>query len=389
MLLHKLNEVVGQQSLIAWLSSMLNQDKVPHVLMFVGQPGIGKTSIAKILACEIAYKEKPDKLAEAKEKVIDKNGNTSAVSLYNMSNLKSQDAVLEVRNDLTVGLSSTKRKVVIMDEAHGMSEAAQDSLLVKFEALENNVWVIICSTDITSFREAFVSRCIVRNLQLPSQREVKALLSNEIKTAGLKFSIPLPMAQAFILSNCGYEPRRISNFIAALDSSKPVTKEDLLSFNVAQDEKVYATLIRYLYTQNIVDGLQFITDMPTGFSASAVSMLIELTKVALGSPSYLVSRDTSDYLQNLVASHGKEKLLSFVASIATAKQPSKNYVSGLFIKMCCDLSQPPVVRDKSQVYVDDLKTMTETLQVEEVTSNDLPKAMSLESLMEGADSIEG
>ncbi len=388
MLLHKLDEVVGQQSLIAWLSSMLNQDKVPHVLMLVGQPGIGKTSIAKILACEIAYKDKPEKLKEAKQKVIDKNGNTSAISLYNMSNLKSQDAVLEVRNDLTVGLSSTGRKVVIMDEAHGMSEAAQDSLLVKFEALDTDVWVIICSTDITSFREAFVSRCIVRNLQLPSQREIKSLLNNEIKTAGLKFAIPMNMAQAFILSNCGYEPRRISNFIAALDSSKPVTKDDLLSFNVAQDEKVYATLIRYLYTQNIVDGLQFINDMPTGFSATAVSMLLELTKVALGSPSYLVSRDTADYLQNLVGNYGKEKLLSFVANIATAKQPSKNYVSGLFIKMCCDITQPPVVKDKSRVYVEDLKTMTDTIQVEEVKSSDMPSAMTLAELMEGADTLE-
>lgn len=387
MLLHKLDEVVGQQSLIAWLGSMLNQDKVPHVLMLVGQPGIGKTSIAKIIACEIAYRNKPDKLKEAKEKVIDKNSNTSSVSLYNMSNLKSQDAVLEVRNDLTVGLSSTGRKVVIMDEAHGMSEAAQDSLLVKFEALESDVWVIICSTEIASFREAFVSRCIVRNLQLPTQREIKALLSNEIKNAGLKFSIPVNMAQAFILSNCGYEPRRISNFVAALDSSKTITKEDLLSFDMAQDDKVYATLIRYLYTQNIVDGLQFINDMSSGFSATAISMLLELTKVALGSPSYLVSRDTAEYMQNLVSNYGKEKLLSFVGDIATARQPSKNYVSGLFIKLCCDMNKPPVIKDKESVYMGDVRTMTSTLETDEIKVSDMPKALSLEAMMEGADTL--
>ena len=389
MLLHKLDEVVGQQSLITWLSSMLNQDKVPHVLMLVGQPGIGKTSIAKILACEIAYKNKPEKLNEAKEKVIDKNDNTEAVRLYNMSNLKSQDAVLEVRNDLTVGLSSTRRKVVIMDEAHGMSEAAQDSLLVKFEALEQDVWVIVCSTDITSFREAFVSRCIVRNLQLPSQREIKSLLASEIETAGLKFNIPMPTAQAFILSSCGYEPRRISNFIAALDSSKTVTKDDLLSFNMAQDEKVYATLIRYLYTQNIVDGLQFINDMASGFSTTAISMLLELTKVALGSPSYLVSRDTADYLQNLVSTYGKDKLLRFVSGVATARQPSKNYVSGLFIKMCIDISQPPVNKTSESVHTEDLQKMTKTLETQEVHASGLPKAMTLEALMERADSLEG
>lgn len=387
MLLHKLDEVVGQQSLITWLNSMLNQDKVPHVLMLVGQPGIGKTSIAKILACEIAYKNKPEKLNEAKEKVIDKNGNTSAVSLYNMSNLKSQDAVLEVRNDLTVGLSSTRRKVVIMDEAHGMSEAAQDSLLVKFEALESDVWVIICSTDITSFREAFVSRCIVRNLQLPAQREIKSLLINEINTAGLKFNIPMQMAQAFILSNCGYEPRRISNLIAALDSSKIVTKEDLLSFNVAQDEKVYVTLIRYLYTNNIVDGLQFINDMSTGFSATAISMLIEIAKVSLGSPSYLISRESADYLQKLISDYGKEKLLMFVSDIATAKQPSKNYVSGLFIRMCCDLSKPPVVKDKESVHVEDLKTMIDTLDPTDMQATNIPRALDLATLMEGADTL--
>ena len=229
MKLHNLKDVIGQTQLIRWLESMSDKDRLPKVLLLAGKPGIGKSSIAKILACEVSCKGHEDILNQTKKAVIDNNKNTSSVKLYNMSNLKSQEAVLEVRADLTVGLSETGRKVIILDEAHGMSDAAQDALLVAFETLPENVWVIICSTDVAQFRDAFLSRCIIRNLLPLTARELKELAKREINDLGLLFAIPQNMVMAYIMSYCGTEPRRMINLLMSLDNSEPVTKEDLIA----------------------------------------------------------------------------------------------------------------------------------------------------------------
>lgn len=380
MKLYTLDQVIGHTNTKSWLTSKLQQDKIPKVMLFSGNPGLGKTSIAKIIACELACKDVPEKIDATKKKVIDECISTDCVRLYNMSNLKSQEAVLEVKNDLSVGLSSTGRKVIIMDEAHGMSEEAQDSLLVRFENLEDNVYIIICTTEVASFRDAFLSRCISVRFNQLSNAEVKKLIHDELESAHIEFAVSANMALAYIMSACHMEPRRISNLIASLDNSKPVTKDDLLSFNAMEDDKVYGTLIKYLYSNNIVNGLQFINDMPTGFSDGGISMLLEMTKVALGGQSYMIANDTANMLKEIVGTSSPDKLLKFVSTVSTAKYPTKNYVSGVFIKLCCDINKPPErVEDTT---IQNLNIMRDTIERDEVIVNERPMAPSLESLME-------
>ena len=168
MKLYNFDDIAGHNNTKEWLKSKLVQDKVPQVLLFCGKPGIGKTSVAKILACELACIDNPEMLRKTKEAVIGEDKSTDNVKLYNMSTLKKDEEVANVKADLCLGFSTTSRKVIIMDEAHGMSEQAQDSLLTSFENLEQGVYIIICTTDITRLRDAFKSRCIIRSFLPPN-----------------------------------------------------------------------------------------------------------------------------------------------------------------------------------------------------------------------------
>lgn len=385
MKVYNFEQIIGQTNTKEWVISKLEQDKVPHILAFIGQPGIGKTSMAKVLACELACKDDNSRLGEIKEKVIGNDTSTDCVKLYNMSNIRSDEEVLNVRNDLTLGLSSTGRKVIILDEAHGMSEAAQDSLLTRFEAISDDVWVIICSTEVGRFKDAFRSRCIVRHFGRPTNGEIRKLALTYIEDNGIKFAIPLPMAVTFIMSACNNEPRRILNLLSALDNTKAVTKEDLLAFNIMADDREYYRLIHYLYTNNIVDGLNFISDIGKEFSKEAVSLYLEMIKVGMGSKSSMLSSEIANNVVMLVEDKGIDKLMRFVSALCAERYPSRNFVSGIFLKLCMNVnSAPERVYD---LHIADTKVMNNTEQEEVPEIAQAGQALTLEQMFSQAQNV--
>jgi DNA polymerase III gamma/tau subunit len=390
--LKELNQVIGQQNIVKWFASCIERDKMPQVIMLQGPAGIGKTSIAKIVACEIAYMNSPDKMADAKHTVIDESKSTDAVRLYNMSNLKSQEAVTEVKSDLTVGFSSTGRKVIIMDEAHGMSDEAQDSLLTTFESLQMQVYIIICSTELESFRDAFLSRCVLRRLKNLSQTEMRTFLKRRIEENNLKFELSLPMVYTLISSYTGREPRRAINLLDSFEEGSTVTVAELETFFNVYEGKQLMTLIRYLYSGDILLGLEFIADMD--ISSTFQSTLLELLRVAENGQSTLLTADAVLHLRSLVDNNGINNLLGFVIDCTTHGRTTRSAVSGYFLKWCSksnEIFTKPERAYPDRVQMEDLQLMNGMLEEREVHANSVQSdvtAKSLEMLLSESDVLE-
>lgn len=390
--LKELDQVIGQQNIVKWFESCIKRDKMPQVIMLQGPAGIGKTSIAKIVACEVAYMNSPEKLSDAKSLVIDESKSTDCVRLYNMSNLKSQEAVTEVKSDLTIGFSSTGRKVIIMDEAHGMSDEAQDSLLTTFESLQAQVYIIICSTELESFRDAFLSRCVLRRLKNLSQTEMKAFLKRRIEENNLKFELSLPMVYTLISSYTGREPRRAINLLDSFEEGSTVTVAELETFFNVYEGKQLMTLIGYLYSGDILLGLEFIADMD--LSATFQSTLLELLRVAENGQSTLLTSDAVLHLRSLVDRNGINNLLGFAIDCTTHGRLTRSAVSGYFLKWC---SKSNIIFNKPErsypdkVRLDDMRLMNDMLEDREVHANSGQSdvaAKSLEMLLSESDALE-
>ena len=390
--LKELDQVIGQQNIVKWFASCIKRDKMPQVIMLQGPAGIGKTSIAKIVACEVAYMNSPEKLSDAKHLVIDEAKSTDCVRLYNMSNLKSQEAVTEVKSDLTIGFSSTGRKVIIMDEAHGMSDEAQDSLLTTFESLQAQVYIIICSTELESFRDAFLSRCVLRRLKNLSQTEMKAFLKRRIEENNLKFELSLPMVYTLISSYTGREPRRAINLLDSFEEGSTVTVAELETFFNVYEGKQLMTLIGYLYSGDILLGLEFISDMD--LSATFQSTLLELLRVAENGQSTLLTSDAVLHLRSLVDRNGINNLLGFAIDCTTHGRVTRSAVSGYFLKWC---SKSNIIFNKPErsypdkVRFHDLRLMNDMLEAREVHANSGQSdvvAKSLEMLLSESDALE-
>ena len=159
--------LVGQDHVVRALSNALDQQRLHHAYLFTGTRGVGKTTLARILAkslnCETGISAKPCGVCSACTE-IDRGRFVDLIEVDAASNTQ-VDAMRDLLDNAQYAPSAGRFKVYIIDEVHMLSKSAFNAMLKTLEEPPAHVKFILATTDPQKVPVTVLSRCLQFNLR--------------------------------------------------------------------------------------------------------------------------------------------------------------------------------------------------------------------------------
>lgn len=237
----KFSELVGQEALVRTITNAINNNKFPHALILTGIRGVGKTTIARIIAkalnCrslteENGVLEPCNKCANCTSIAEDRNQDVIEMDAASHTGVGD---VREIIENCRYRPVSGKYKVYIIDEVHMLSNSAFNALLKTLEEPAAHVKFIFATTEIRKVPLTILSRCMRFNLRRLNVDELSAHFEEVLKRENIQacseslkiiascaegsvrdgLSI---LEQAIAHTNAALEPKAIREMLGMADS---------------------------------------------------------------------------------------------------------------------------------------------------------------------------
>ena len=154
-------EVVGQENVAQALRNAISSERVAHAYLFTGARGVGKTSMARILAkslnCPKAINGDPCNQCDVCESVS-AGSDMDVIEIDGASNRGIED-IRSLRANVNVKSMRSRYKIYIIDEVHMLTREAFNALLKTLEEPPPNVKFVFCTTEPQKVPDTILSRC--------------------------------------------------------------------------------------------------------------------------------------------------------------------------------------------------------------------------------------
>ena len=155
------DEIAGQDNIVQTLKNAVIHDRIAHAYIFSGTRGVGKTSIARILAksinCENGPTINPCGVCSACVQI--QNGSSVDVIEIDGASNTGVDAIRDLKENIIYLPQSFKYKIYIIDEVHMLSNSAFNALLKTLEEPPAHAKFIFATTELHKVPETILSRC--------------------------------------------------------------------------------------------------------------------------------------------------------------------------------------------------------------------------------------
>ncbi len=184
--------LVGQEHVVRALSHALAEQRLHHAYLFTGTRGVGKTTIARILAkslnCETGITATPCGQCSACQE-IDSGRFVDLLEVDAATNTR-VDEMRQLLENAVYAPTRGRFKVYVIDEVHMLSNSAFNAMLKTLEEPPEHVKFILATTDPQKIPVTVLSRCLQFNLKQMPAVAITGHLAHILEAEGVPYDMP-------------------------------------------------------------------------------------------------------------------------------------------------------------------------------------------------------
>ncbi len=255
-------DVVGQSHVTATLRNAIQSNRLAHAYLFSGPRGIGKTTMARLLAKAINCQNPKDLNPCNQCDVCEEITNSRNMDVFEIDGASNRgiDEIRNLRGTVRYGPTKCKYKVYIIDEVHMLTKEAFNALLKTLEEPPSHILFIFATTEVQKVPLTILSRChrfdfrriaideIMKRLTFIAEQEKIAIDEDSLLLIAKKGDGSLRDAQSIFdqaVSLCG-ENIAASQLINALN---------------LVDQEIFFAVTDLIKTKNSKGGLELVDDI--------------------------------------------------------------------------------------------------------------------------------
>lgn len=273
----KFSEIIGQNEVCSVIEGAIKLKRVAHAFLFSGTRGVGKTTIARILAKTLNCESLDGNTLNPCEKCsncisIQKESNIDVIEIDAASRTGVAD-VREIIENINYKPVSAKKKVFIIDEVHMLSKAAFNALLKTLEEPPLDVVFIFATTETEKVPITILSRCQKFVLRRVDFNQISEHLVNISEKEG--FTLDLESANLISVCSEGSLRDALSILENVLAKNKPIDIDLVRQTIGLSDHSQCLNLFEFILKGKVVEAMnKFQALYENGISTDELAKLL-------------------------------------------------------------------------------------------------------------------
>lgn len=255
-------EVIGQEHVVQTLRHAIHEERVAHAYLFTGPRGVGKTSMARLLAkavnCTAPLPERP--CGECESCLAISGGRAVDIIEMDAASHTSVEDAREIIERVQFRPTTGRKKVYVIDEVHMLSTAAFNALLKTLEEPPDHALFILATTESHKVPATILSRC----QRFTFTRHTIAATTSHIQHIAAEEAVTLEPGVAEAIARAATGSMR--DALGVLEqlisfSSGTITLEQVQQLLGMSSEAEIAALIEALLQANLSDALRAVNSV--------------------------------------------------------------------------------------------------------------------------------
>jgi DNA polymerase III subunit delta' len=294
--------IIGHENIKEHIEKSIERGTFSHAHIFSGEDGVGKSLVAKAAALKIIGKDKDRDYADIIEYRIPKNKKSIGVN-------EVRELIEEINKKPVEG----DKKIIIIYEAHHMTQEAQNAFLKTVEEPPSGIFIMLLCDNLETILDTIKSRCQIYKFHRLSENDMMSFLKKEFPEFSKDELKPLMAFSDGI-------PGRGESFVkdSSLKNIRDITEEILININKKNKDQILKyedSLVKYKveWQEVLTWFLSYIRDV--------------LVYKETGNDGLLINIDKLDGIKVLSESFSFNKLNGIIDIIKTTRQKLERNVN--------------------------------------------------------------